>query len=589
MSDRPDTPRPSGASGASGASGGTDGSSRPLGGAAQLQGLGVSPGTAVGPVARLGLPPVPPADEQPGPDPAAEADRVAAALEQVAVSLAERAALASGDAVAVLEATAMMARDPGLLSTVRAQLDAGRPTAASLDAAIEGFCDILAASGGYLAERVADLRDVRNRALAVLLDEPMPGIPHPGHPFVLVAHDLSPADTAALDPREVLALVTEAGGPTSHTAILAKGLGVPAVVRCARARDLTDGSPVVVDGSSGLVVLDPDERTLAQGRARAEARAMLAASGSGPGTTADGTSIALLVNIATADDARRACQVDSEGVGLFRTEGLYLGRQTAPTVEEQEAGYREVFAAFTGRRIVVRTLDAGADKPLAFVDLGTEENPALGVRGLRVGRRHPQVLAGQLEALGRAAAATGADVRVMAPMVSTPAEARAFVAEARTHGLAIAGAMIEVPAAALRADQLLAEVDFVSIGTNDLAQYTFAADRMQGELADLLDPWQPALLDLIASVGAAGQGTATPVGVCGEAAGDPLLACVLVGLGVRSLSMAPGLIAAVRLVVGAHSLAQCVQLAAAARTASDAVAARAAARALAEQKVLELL
>jgi len=555
----------------------------------ELRGLGVSPGTASGPVARLGLPPHPPADEKPGADPAVEAARVEAALEQVAASLEERSALASGDAVAVLAATAMMARDPGLLGAVRAQLNSGRPTSMSLDAAIEGFCDALAAAGGYLAERVADLRDVRNRALAVLLDRPMPGIPHPGHPFVLVAQDLSPADTATLDPAEVLALITEAGGPTSHTAILAKGLGLPAVVQCPAARDLPEGAVVVVDGSSGVVVVDPDDETRDRAQARAQARALLTASGFGPGATADGTAVALLVNIATADDAHRAAAVDCEGVGLFRTEGLYLGRQTEPTVDEQEAAYREVFGIFGGRRIVVRTLDAGADKPLAFVDMGAEENPALGVRGLRVARRHPQLLVGQLTALGRAAAATGADVRVMAPMVSTPAEARDFVALARAHGLAVAGAMIEVPAAALRATGLLAEVDFVSIGTNDLAQYTFAADRMQGELADLLDPWQPALLDLIAAVGTAGQGSGTAVGVCGEAAGDPLLACVLVGLGVRSLSMAPGLVAAVRLVVGVHTLAQCVQMAATARRAPDAVAARAAVRAMAQEKVLELV
>jgi len=548
----------------------------------QLRGLGVSPGIVSAPVARLGLPPRPPADEQPGADPAVEAARIEAALEEVASWLEERATSAKGDAVAVLGATAMMARDPGLMGAVQAQLEAGRPTALSLDAAIEGFCDVLAAAGGYLAERVADLRDVRNRALAVLLDRPMPGIPHPGHPFVLVAHDLSPADTSTLDPHEVLGLVTEAGGPTSHTAILAKGLGVPAVVQCAGATDLDEGTVVVVDGSSGIVVVDPDDETRAHAQARAQARALLTAAGFGPGATADGTGVALLVNIATADDAQRASAIDCEGVGLFRTEGLYLGRQTEPTVEEQEASYREVFAVFEGRRVVVRTLDAGADKPLAFVDMGVEENPALGVRGLRVARRHPALLAGQLEALGRAAAATGADVRVMAPMVSTTAEARDFVMQARSHGLSVAGVMIEVPAAALRATQVLAEVDFVSIGTNDLAQYTFAADRMQGELADLLDPWQPALLDLIAGVGAAGQGASTPVGVCGEAAGDPLLACVLVGLGVRSLSMAPGLVAAVRLVLGAHTLARCVEMASAARRGTDGGTPRGAGRGLAE-------
>ncbi|HEX2810716.1 MAG TPA: phosphoenolpyruvate--protein phosphotransferase, partial [Kineosporiaceae bacterium] len=458
-----------------------------------------------------------------------------------------------------------------------------------VDAAIEGFCDVLATAGGYLAERVADLRDVRNRALAHLLDVPMPGIPHPGHPFVLVGLDLAPADTATLDPAEVLALITELGGPTSHTAILAKGLGLPAVVQCAGALDLADGTLVVVDGSSGAVVIDPDQKTLAEAQSRAEARRMLTASGYGPGATADGTGVQLLVNIATVEDAKRASSVDSEGVGLFRTEGLYLGRQTAPTVEEQEALYREVFAAFGTRKIVVRTLDAGADKPLAFVQHGDEENPALGVRGLRVSRRYPDLLQTQLEALGRAAKASTTTVWVMAPMVSTAREARDFSTAVKAHGLAVAGAMIEVPAAALRAREVLREVDFVSIGTNDLAQYTFAADRMQGELADLLDPWQPALLDLIASVGEAGATTATPVGVCGEAAGDALLACVLVGLGVRSLSMAPGLVAAVRLVVGAHSLARCVEMATAARLAPDAVSARAAARELADERILAVL
>jgi phosphotransferase system enzyme I (PtsI) len=555
----------------------------------RLTGLGVSPGTVSGPIARIGLPPRPPADEQPGADVETEVARVDAALEQVASLLEERATQAGGEAAAVLSATAMMARDPGLATAVRAQLDAGRPTAARVDAAFEGFCDVLAAAGGYLAERVADLRDVRNRALAVLLGLPMPGIPHPGHPFVLVGQDLSPADTATLDPAEVLAIVTELGGPTSHTAILAKGLGLPAVVQCLGSVDLPDGILVVVDGSAGTVITDPDERTVAEAQARAAARKMLTSTGHGPGHTSDGVAIALLANIATVEDAHRGAAADCEGVGLFRTEGLYLGRATEPTPTEQQATYTEVFAAFGSRRIVVRTLDAGADKPLAFVDMGEEENPALGVRGLRVARRHPQLLTGQLTALGAAARATGADVRVMAPMVSTPAEARSFVAEARAAGLPVAGAMIEVPAAALRAGELLAEVDFVSIGTNDLAQYTFAADRMQGELADLLDPWQPALLDLIAAVGTAGQSTSTPVGVCGEAAGDPLLACVLVGLGVRSLSMAPGLVPAVRLVLAAHSLAQCTEMAAAARAAHDATGAKAAVRQLADDKIVDIL
>lgn len=554
-----------------------------------VTGLGVSPGSASGPIARLGLPPRPPADEKPGADPAAELTRVSEALEKVALSLEQRAAGAPGEAAAVLGATALMARDPGLRSSVKSQLDKGRPTAQSLDAAIEGFCDVLASAGGYMAERVADLRDVRNRALALLLDQPMPGVPHPGHPFVLVGQDLSPADTATLDPTEVLAIITELGGPTSHTAILAKGLGLPAVVQLAGAMELPEGTTVIVDGSSGAVVIDPDDATLAAAQARTEARRQLTATGVGPGATADGVAVQLLVNIATVEDAQRAGPIDSEGVGLFRTEGLYLGRQTAPTPAEQQATYEQVFTAFGDRKIVVRTLDAGADKPLAFVDMGEEENPALGVRGYRVARREPQLLATQLEALGRAAATSSAKVWVMAPMVSTPAEAREFVTAAKQNGLAVAGVMVEVPAAALRAGDLMTEVDFVSLGTNDLAQYTFASDRMQGELADLLDPWQPALLDLIAMVGSAGQEASKSVGVCGEAGGDPLLACVLVGLGVRSLSMAPGLVATVRLVLRAHTLEQCVAMAAAARGAADADAARDAVRSMAAEAALALL
>ncbi|GLY32265.1 phosphoenolpyruvate-protein phosphotransferase [Kineosporia sp. NBRC 101731] len=542
-----------------------------------------------GPVARLAAPPRPPADEKPGDDPVAELARVDAALDQVARTLQERAQATSGDAADVLTATALMARDPSLHSSIQGLLEQGRPTVASLDSAIESVCDVLAGLGGYMAERAGDLRDVRNRALAVLLGLPMPGIPHPGHPFVLVGHDLSPADTATLDPAEVLAIVTEEGGPTSHTAILAKGLGVPAVVRCPSSRDLEDGTLVVVDGSTGSVIADPAPDLVTQALEQADARRRLTATGAGPGRTADGTAVALLVNIATIDDAHRAAALDCEGVGLFRTEGMYLGRHSAPTLEEQEAGYREVLTAFAGRKVVVRTLDAGADKPLAFVEHGDEENPALGVRGLRVSWRHPELLQTQLQALGRAAASTASDVWVMAPMVATPSEAADFVASARAAGLSVAGAMIEVPAAALRADRVLAEVDFVSIGTNDLAQYTFAADRMQGELAALLDPWQPALLDLIAAVGAAGERAHVPVGVCGEAAGDPLLACVLVGLGVRSLSMAPGLIATVRLVLAAHSLEECRAMAAAARDAVDGVTAREAVRALAGEAVRALI
>ncbi|MBN1171144.1 MAG: phosphoenolpyruvate--protein phosphotransferase [Micromonosporaceae bacterium] len=559
----------------------------------QLTGLGVSPGTVVGVVARLGAPPRPPADEVCGTNPAAELERVRSALAMVAGLLEERAATVPGAGGAILRATALMARDPGLDSAVRGLLEQGCPTARALDTAVESFCEALEGAGGYLAERAADLRDVRDRALAHLLDLPTPGIPHPGHPFVLVGRDLSPADTATLDPAEVLGIVTELGGQTSHTAILAKGLGIPAVLCCPGARDLADGEVVIVDGSTGGVMVDPDRAALAEARrlasARAAVRRRIAASASGPGQTADGHPVSLLVNVDGLDGALRAAAADSEGVGLFRTEALFLDRTTAPSVAEQAAAYARVLAAFAPRPVIARTLDAGADKPLAFVEHAREENPALGVRGYRMAASQPDLLDAQLAALARAAGDTGVEVRVMAPMVSVPAEAAAFREAAGRHGLRTAGVMVEVPAAALRAGDLLAEVDFVSIGTNDLAQYTFAADRACGELSDLLDPWQPALLDLVAAVGAAGRALGRPVGVCGEAASDPLLACVLVGLGVTSLSMAAGVLPEVRFALAAHQMRTCAEMARAARAARSAVAARDAARALADPEVLAMV
>jgi phosphotransferase system enzyme I (PtsI) len=234
-----------------------------------------------------------------------------------------------------------------------------------------------------------------------------------------------------------------------------------------------------------------------------------------------------------------------------------------------------VCAPFAGRRVVVRTLDAGADKPLAFADLGPEENPALGRRGLRLSAERPELLDAQLEALAKAAKATGADVRVMAPMVATAEEAAWFTRRVRENGLPKAGVMIEVPGAALRAEHVLADCDFGSLGTNDLAQYTMAADRLQGELSDLLDPWQPAVLDVIAAACQGAARAGKPMGVCGESGGDPLLALVLAGLGVQSLSMAPSKVAMVRLSLSLHTLARCAELAAgarAARTAADAAA-----------------
>jgi phosphoenolpyruvate-protein kinase (PTS system EI component) len=271
-----------------------------------------------------------------------------------------------------------------------------------------------------------------------------------------------------------------------------------------------------------------------------------------------------------------AVAAKAEGVGLFRTEFCFLNRETAPTVEEQVEAYRPVFAAFPGRKVVVRTLDAGADKPLAFVTDAAEENPALGIRGYRTSWRRPELLDDQLAAIAMAAGKESADAWVMAPMIATVDETADFVARCRAHGLQVGGVMIETPAAALMAAEISAECDFLSLGTNDLAQYTMAADRLVGDLAPLNDPWQPAVLRLISTTAVAGTATSTPVGVCGEAAADPLLAAVLVGLGVTSLSMSPKSIPAVAALLSTVTLEQCRAAGTAATGAATSAEARAA-------------
>ncbi|MEV0594886.1 phosphoenolpyruvate--protein phosphotransferase [Nonomuraea cavernae] len=520
-----------------------------------LTGLGVSPGRSAGPLIRMAGPPALPSPRAVA-DPAAEVATIAKALEAVVADLRRRAQeTTDATAAEILDALAMMADDPMLREEAERHVHDGQDAPHALDTAFTHHRETLAALGGYLAERAADLDDLRHRAVAAALGLPMPGVPSPGHPYVLVAEDLSPADTAGLG-EEVRALVTSLGGPTSHTAILARGRGLPAVVACHGILDVPDGTVVSVDGGTGAIGLGLTPEAAAEvvdGDRRERAR--LAAS-SGPGRTADDHPVKLLLNIGSAADLRPG----AEGVGLFRTEFLFLDRRQAPGFEEQVTAYAEVFAA-TGH-VVLRTLDAGTDKPLPFLGLPSEPNPALGVRGLRVDRVLPAVLDTQLDAIAEAARVTGTTPWVMAPMVTTVAEAAGFAGRARSRGITRVGVMVEVPAAALQARELLAEVDFLSIGTNDLSQYTFAADRQHPALADLLDPRQPALLRLIAMCAEAGRAAGKPVGVCGEAAGDPLLAPVLVGLGVTSLSMAAVCVPAVRDELARHTLADCRRLAA---------------------------
>jgi phosphotransferase system enzyme I (PtsI) len=541
----------------------------------ELRGHGASPGVAAGPALRMVAPLELPEQVPPVTDEAAEVRRCEWALAQVAEQLTERAAAATGPAAQVLDAQAMMAADPGLIGAATEHVRAGSPAPWAVVSAVAGFQRSLAAAGGYFAERAADLDDLGHRAVALLLERAMPGLPESSQPYVLVAVDLSPADTVALDSAPVVAIVTERGGPTSHTAILAKAAGLPAVVNCPSAADIVSGQQVVVDGDTGQVLVEPGEAETGRRLAAHRSRVAANAAQSGPGRTADGHPVRLLLNLGAEGGIASAAEVDAEGVGLFRTEFLFLERATAPTGAEQERIYRTLFDGFAGRGVVVRTLDAGSDKPLAFVAHGDEPNPALGVRGFRMVNGARDLLDVQLAAIGAAAHQSGAQVRVMAPMIATAAETAEFVSMARSHGIDVAGVMIEVPAAALRASELLAEADFASIGTNDLSQYTFAADRGLADLGGLLDPWQPALLQLVGMAARAGQALDKPVGVCGEAASDARLAPVLVGLGVSSLSMSPSAVPAVRAELRRHTLRSCQSLAERVLASADPDAARA--------------
>ena len=543
-------------------------------------GTPVVPGVGAGPVVRPGARAEAPSDEV-----FVDRDTTIAAFSAAAATVAERltsrAGHASGAASEVLQATAAMASDRGLATFVGKHADGAGPATATTRA-VADLAAMFTAAGGVMAERVTDLHDVRDRVVAEVLGVPEPGVPEPEEPSVLFADDLAPADTAGLDPARIVAIAIRLGGTTSHTAIIARQLGIPCVVGVADLPldpTVAGSATALVDGTTGEVVLDPDPADVETRRAADLERRDAGASWTGPGSTADGHAVQVLANVQDGAGARRAAEEPIEGFGLYRTELSFLDRGTEPTVGEQTAIYRDVFAAVApGQKVVVRTLDAGSDKPLQFADMGDEPNPALGVRGLRIAESRPELLDHQLDAVAAAASDSDAEVWVMAPMVSVTPEARALAERIHARGLQ-AGVMIETPSAALLADRILEHVDFVSIGTNDLSQYTFAADRMSSALSHLTDPWQPALLMLIEQVAAAGLRAGKPVGVCGEAAADPLLACVLVGLGVTSLSCAATAVRAVGAQVAAVTFEQCQAAAHAALRSDTPDEARTAARA----------
>ena len=512
-----------------------------------IKGVGIGRGVAVGPVIRMAAALPEPSDAPRADSVSAESEieRVTKSLALVNADLNRRAEeAANGDegakqAAPILQAIAMFASDPALAQSINTLIEQGKTAERAV---LEGFGaveEMFKAIGGYQGERAADLHDVGQRVIADLMGVPAPGVPVSDTPFVLVAEDLSPADTAGLDLDKTLAIVTSQGGPTSHTAILARARGIVAVVSAAGADDLKNGETVIVNAAESTITTEPsDEQVAAAEAAKAKAAKAKELRGK-PGATKDGYHIPLLANVGKPSDGKTALEDGAEGVGLFRSECLFIGNAEPPSVEEQTKAYAELLAQFPGKKVVIRMLDAGADKPLPFLTPEDEPNPALGLRGLRTLRTHMNVLEGQLKALAAADAQTDADLWVMAPMVADAHEAAYFVKLGKSFGLKKVGVMAEVPSIALMADQVAKVADFVSIGTNDLTQYTLAADRTLGSVANYQTAWHPAVLRAIKLIADAGNANGMPVGVCGEAAADPDLAVVLTGIGVNSLSMTP--------------------------------------------------
>jgi phosphocarrier protein FPr len=408
--------------------------------------------------------------------------------------------------------------------------------------------------------RAADVLDAGGRALRQLVDFEMPGL-DVDRPMILVAADLTPSDTAELDPARILGVVTELGGATAHSAILARALGIPAVVGVGAAvNGLVEGQTVGLDGEKGLVYTALDEAKTAELEAlrQAQGAALRQAlrQAQGAVVTRDGHRVEIAANIGGLHDATVALQYGAEGVGLFRTEFLFMGRESAPGEEEQRAVYKQVAAVMGERPLIIRTLDIGGDKPLPYLKQEPEANPFLGLRGIRFCLANPEIFKTQLRAILKAS--PGHNIKLMFPMIGTLEELRAakrilgeVQAELQETGAAYdekmeVGMMIEVPAAVAIADQLAKEVDFFSIGTNDLTQYVMAADRGNAAVAGLVDALNPAVLRMIRQTVEAGHGAGIWVGICGELAGNPGAAALLVGLGLDELSMNAPAIPAVK-------------------------------------------
>jgi phosphoenolpyruvate-protein phosphotransferase len=545
-----------------------------------LKGLPAAPGLAMGRLVifkeqALILP-----DPYPVSDPAAAYGRLREAVEAVKIDLtAVRSRIftqVGKDESAIFDAQLMMVEDVALHEMVKAEIDAGVNPEAAWHTSIESFAHMLEElPDPLLSARAVDVRDIGQRVLGRLLCQEIFHL-ELHQPAILAGRDFTPSQTASLDPQMVLAFCTAEGGPTSHTAILAKALGKPAVVALGpNLFTLNNGDMLLVDAGAGSVMVNPSaeqqqdfERRMTQAVERTD-RDRLAAQA--PAVTRDGLRVEVFANIGNAAEAAAAVAAGAEGVGLFRTEFLYLNRKEPLELDQQMQQYRAVIAALGGRPLVVRTLDIGGDKRVDYLSIVEEPNPFLGWRGIRMISERPDILRQQLYAILKAA--QNSDIRIMLPMVTVVAEviqARAIFEEVLSqvrgetpeYTASIQfGMMVEVPAAALTVEHFAPYVDFYSIGTNDLTQYTLAADRMNARVAPVASAFAPAVLRLIERTVRVAHTHNKWVGMCGEFAGEPAAAPFLLGIGLDEFSMAPAAIPAAKRTLRALSTSECQPIA----------------------------
>jgi phosphotransferase system enzyme I (PtsI) len=486
-----------------------------------LSGLGVGLSPALGEVLVIEHAQLIPEWTKSTKTPEKEISELKSAIAFVSNQLDELGAKAGGTSAEIFEALKTLLEDDELLEVASSNIADGWSAAAAFGKAVDEFAELLKGDTTF-DERVADFQDLSKRVQAKLagikldLDLPTKGR------IVLVGEDFSPADTAQFTDA-VVGVVTLKGGPTSHTAIICRSRNIAAVVSCPGASELATGDRVLVDPVGDRVIVGDDVSLATQAINFVPIGAK--------------SLIPVRANIGTLEDAQSASKTLADGVGLFRTELLYLSSSHEPSIEQQAKSYSEILKAAPEGPNVVRTIDAGSDKPVPFLNMPAEENPSLGVRGYRLLANHREFVEGQLKALELARQESGREVWVMAPMVATVDEARTFSELARSLGKYKVGIMIETPSIALLVDQLSGVVDFVSVGTNDLSQYLFAADRMNPSLGALLNHWQPALIKSLSRIAKDAKQSGISSGVCGESASDPAFAILLAGLGFDSVSV----------------------------------------------------